>query len=124
MKNEKPKFQVISGKMSFPKLTMKLYKDDPAQYSMRIANVWMNMLNELKRPSKFLKPTRRGTQVEYDYIREQKDYDSGLKMLTEYVDEINRTFDLGIKIGTKEEVEEFKANRQKTEKGNGDEKAI
>ena len=124
MKNEKPKFQVIGGKMSFPKLTMKLYKDDPAQYSLRKANVWMNMLNELKRPSKFLKPTRRGTRVEYDYIREQKDYDSGLKMLTEYVDEINRTFDLGIKIGTKEEAERFKENNQKTEKENDNEKAI
>ncbi|MCP6683228.1 hypothetical protein [Bacillus nakamurai] len=122
MKNEKPRMQVIGGEMSFPKLTMKVYKDDPAQYSARIANVWINMLNELKRPSKFLKPTRRGTRVEYDYIREQKDYDSGLKMLTEYVHEINQKFDLGIKIGTKQEIEEYESSRQK--KRDDNEKAI
>lgn len=92
------KISVVSGQISYPRLNSKLPDDEYAQAK---AHVWMHMLNEGQRPKKWLKVTRNGTKVNFDYISSQEEYEKGLIDLECYLAEINTRFGLEYKL-TKE----------------------
>lgn len=92
------KISVVSGQMSYPNLNSKLPEDE---YAKAKAHVWLHMLNEGQNPKKWLKATRNGTKVNFDYVSSQDEYEKGLVDLEYYLAEINVRFGLDYKL-TKE----------------------
>lgn len=91
---------LISGQLKFAKLTKDLSDELYAKIKCRL---WMDMLNEGERPTKWLKPTVQGTKVDFDYIKSGEEYDQGLNELRIYIKEINEKFHLDYKIKKAEE---------------------
>lgn len=83
------KISVISGQMSFKHLTVKITNQEYAKIKI---NVWMHMLNDRMKPTKWLKPNKNGTKVNFDHIKNQDEYNQGLVELDVYLQEINKDF--------------------------------
>lgn len=93
-----PKIGVIGGQIGYKSLTHKI----PAvEYAKAKAQIWMHMLNEGNRPKKWLKPNGKGTNVNFERIHTQEEYDKGLIDLSAYCKQINEEFGLDYKITTK-----------------------
>ena len=52
------------------------------------------MLNEGKKPKRWLKPNKNGTGVHFDQLKSQDEYDLGLLELEQYLKTINEQFGL------------------------------
>lgn len=83
--------QLVSGQIVYPNMNTKLNEEE---YAKAKAHMWLYMLNEGKRPKKWLKGTKSGTKVNFDFVQSQSDYDQGLDELDIYLQEINKGFDL------------------------------
>lgn len=89
------KVSVAGGQMSFENLTAAL---DQKKYAVSKAVIWLNMLNDNMKPTKWLKASKKGTKVNFDSIRSEEDYKSGLDELDSYLYEINKKFGTDLKI--------------------------
>ncbi|MEK5038998.1 hypothetical protein [Sporosarcina sp. FSL K6-3457] len=93
------KAQVMSGQMVYKNLTAKF---SDREYAIMKVNLWMHMLNDRMKPTKWLKPNKNGTKVNFDYIHSQEEYDQGLGELDVYLQEINRQFGFDFSINRDE----------------------
>lgn len=84
--------------MNYPGLTNKV---SPKEYAIAKVHLWLELLNHGKRPVRWTKPTRNGTNVTFNIIRTQLEYDNGLKELQDYINRVNEEFDLDITLGPK-----------------------
>lgn len=90
---------VVGGQIVYPSMNTKMSEE---KYAKTKAHMWLFMLNEGKKPKKWLKANRNGTKVNFDMIQTQEDYDEGLKELDVYLQEINKDFGLDYKIRKEE----------------------
>ncbi|MGE7915316.1 hypothetical protein [Lysinibacillus xylanilyticus] len=86
---------ILGGQFNFRILTNKLSK---IEYAKVKAHLWMHMLNDGQKPKKWLKPSGRGTRVNFDKIHSKEDYEKGLSELEIYLNEINEEFGLAYKL--------------------------
>lgn len=86
---------LVSGQKIFKNMTNKLSE---VEYAKIKAQFWLFMLNDGNKPTKWLKPTAKGTKVNFDYIKGQEEYDRGLLELEVYLHEINSRFGLDYKL--------------------------
>lgn len=90
-------FKVVSGHINYPKMNLKM---DAKTFAIVKAHVWLDMLNEGKRPTKWFKTNTKGTKVAYDYMYSQEEYDAGLDELDTYMYEVNKKYNVGLKISS------------------------
>lgn len=90
---------VISGQMGYEKMTPKLGE---REYAERKAHIWLHMLNDRMKPTKWLKPNKNGTKVNFNHIKSQEDYDEGLVELDVYLREINKEYGFDFSINRDE----------------------
>lgn len=83
--------QVVSGQMNYPSLTNKVIGEE---YAKTKVHMWLYMLNQGKKPTKWLKPNSKGTKVNFDFINSQEEYDLGLAELSAYISDINNAYGL------------------------------
>lgn len=86
---------VISGQKIFNKMTSKLSDKDYAVYK---ANIWMQMLRNAERPTKWLKANTKGTKVSFDFIKSKEEFEAGVLELEAYLVIINKEHDLDFSI--------------------------
>ena len=86
---------VLGGQLSFPKMTSKI---EDVEYAKFKTHMWLHMLNEGKKPKKWLKANTKGTKVNFEMIKSQEEYDSGISDLSSYCNAINEQFGLDFKI--------------------------
>lgn len=87
--------RVRGGRVNYLLLTNKI---PPAEYAKAKAQLWLAILNMGDRPTRWNKPNKNGTTLTFERITEAEDYTKGLNELRSYVEEINKEFDLDIKI--------------------------
>lgn len=92
------KMTVDGGRLTFKEMTKKNKETDPINYELAKIHGWAVMINDLMRPTKFRKPTTKGTSVEFDTIVTQEDYDEAFKELQDHVDVINEKYDAQISL--------------------------
>jgi len=84
--------KLMSGQMVFKNLNNNL---DDREYAIVKTNMWFQMLNDGKKPTKWLKPNDKGTKVNFDFINNsQKLYDAGVLELQNYINIVNKEFNL------------------------------
>lgn len=93
--------KVQGGQMQFNFLSLKLQHEDPKQYEVNKAVVWLNMLNDLMEPVKWLKPNKNGTKVNFNSISSQEEYDKALAILEAHVEYINKVHGLDLSLNKK-----------------------
>lgn len=91
--------QLVSGKMEFSNMKKSVPEK---KYAVIKVNVWIQMLNDGKKPTKWLKPSSKGTGVHFDFIKKQEDYDNGIKELQLYIEKVNEQFDLDFSLKHKD----------------------
>jgi len=89
------KISVVSGQKHYRNMTN---KHGDRNYAVAKAQIWMSMLNDGMKPTRWLKANAKGTKVNFDAIKTSEEYDKGLSELQEYLNEINEKFSLGISI--------------------------
>jgi len=89
---------IVSGQINYPKLNSKIPEKE---YAIAKVHIWLFELNKGRKPVKWLKPNKNGTKVNFEMIKTQQDYDSGLDELEVYIKRINREF--GTDFSLKEE---------------------
>jgi hypothetical protein len=92
---ENMKMSVQGGQMQFSQLTSEF---DEKEFATRKAYVWMHMLNDSMKPIKWLKTTKKGTKVNFESIKTQEEYDSGLDQLNAFLSGVNRQFGTDYKL--------------------------
>jgi hypothetical protein len=89
------KIQAVGGQMIFKKLTNEV---EEKEFAIRKAYIWLNMLNDGMKPVKWLKPTKKGTKVNFEIIRSEEELNKGLDELDTYLYDINKRFGTDLKI--------------------------
>lgn len=88
--------KVVGGQMQWPRLTNKLEEKD---YAIGKAICWHKMLSDLMLPTKWLKPTAKGTKVNFDQIHTQKEYDDAIAELKAHLIVMNERYGTDMQIG-------------------------
>lgn len=84
--------KLMSGQMVFKNLNNNL---DDREYAIVKTNMWFQMLNDGKKPTKWLKPNDKGTKVNFDFINNSQElYDAGVLELQNYINIVNKEFNL------------------------------
>lgn len=79
--------EVVGGSMKHGALTSNL---EERIYDIGKAHVWLGMIREYQRPTKWLKPNKKGTNINFSFINSQEDIDKAFDELEIYIREINR----------------------------------
>lgn len=90
-----PGFRVTGGRCKSKSLTTEL---KPAVYAGIKVFIWHDMLKQGRVPTKWQKPTSRGTFIHFDYADSKEEIDKAVQALREYIDEVNRDYNLGIEL--------------------------
>lgn len=95
-----PKIGLIGGQMLFEKMTNKVNDKD---YAQQKAWMWIQMVNDRKNPTRWLKPNSKGTKVNFYYIHSQEEYEKALNQVEPFLKEINRIHGLDYKLSRGDE---------------------
>lgn len=82
-----PQISVIGGRIQYKHLTSTL---DERTFDIGKAHIWMNMITNYQRPTKWLKPTKKGSAINFDYIKTQDEVETAFDELEMYIREVNR----------------------------------
>ena len=94
--------KLIGGKINQPALTLQLLKEDDRQYAIGKAVYWSSLLKDAMKPKRWLKPTKNGTKVHFDYIHDQEAFDVAVGELQGYINHINEKYGLDLTLGPDE----------------------
>lgn len=87
--------ELVSGKMEFSNMKKNL---NDKHYAVIKSYFWLQMLNDGKKPTKWLKPTTKGTGVHFNFIKNQEEYDAGINQLEAYIKDVNEQFNLDLNL--------------------------
>lgn len=68
------------------------------EYAAAKATAWISLVIETMRVVKWHEPTKEGTRVDTAMMKDQSEYDSEVKKVEAFIEEVNRTYDLELKI--------------------------
>lgn len=88
--------RVVGGQMNFNKLHLRL---DQREYDIIKAHFWLLMLKDKMVPTKWLKPTKKGTKVNFNRPQNQKEWDDSYQELKDYIVAVNERYDTDLYIG-------------------------
>ncbi|MCC3381942.1 hypothetical protein ACFQ5D_18095 [Paenibacillus farraposensis] len=78
---------IIGGQLQYPRLKSSL---DQKEYDIGKAFIWMDMLKSRHRPTKWLKPNRRGTKVDFEFIATNEGLQVAQDEFEVFLEQINR----------------------------------
>lgn len=78
---------VLGGQMEFKNMTS---KQSEREYAIEKVNTWYGMLDGGMKPNKWLKANSKGTKVNFDYIKDNGQYNAGLDELETFIDITNK----------------------------------
>lgn len=81
---------LLSGQMNFPNLKAPVGKD----YEVLRVQLWVCMINDGKRPTKWLKATKKGTKVNFDFIDTKESNEQAFKEVKDYMADVNTIYGL------------------------------
>jgi hypothetical protein len=102
-------FQVIGGEATSTVLTSNMQKESPELYAVAKAYLWLELIKQGRRVTKWNKATKKGTRYKFTFIKSQQEAEQALEELNQYLDEINEQYDLGVRV-VKENSEENPVN--------------
>lgn len=76
---------LVSGQVNFPHLTAPKDKN----YEIERAQMWVHMINDGKRPTKWLNPSNGGTKVNFDYIASKEVREQAIDEFKSYLKNVN-----------------------------------
>lgn len=94
---EKPirdRVKLVGGQMEFPHLTAPQNKD----YDIAKAQMWVQMINGGKRPTKWLTPNKKGTKVNFDFINSNEARKLALTEFESHLEDLNTIHGLDMKL--------------------------
>lgn len=97
------KVEVLGGQREFKRLTNAFSEEKISDLK---AKLWLLMLNDGERPTKWLKTTAKGTKVNFEMVKTEEDYVAGIKDLEVYLQEINKKYGFNYSLTKKEGDEE------------------
>lgn len=83
--------KVLGGQIIYPNLNTGIEENE---YAIAKSHMWLYMLNENRRPTRWFKATKNGTKVNFEMIRSQVDYDNGIDELQFFINNVNEKFGL------------------------------
>lgn len=86
--------KLVGGQMEFPRLIPPQNKE----YDIQKAQLWVHMINDGKRPTKWLTPNKKGTKVNFDFISSLEDRDAALQEVKAYLEDLNTIHGLDMKL--------------------------
>lgn len=94
---------LVGATIKNPKLTSLIGKK---QYDIGKVYVWFNLLQRGQRPTKWGKPTKTGTRIEVEFVREQLKFEAAKDELEMYMRQVNREHGTELEFNRGEETEE------------------
>jgi hypothetical protein len=89
--------KVVGGILDVHALNTSL---DEKTYDIGKAHVWLHMLKQAQIPVKWHKATKKGTKVKFEIPESQEQIDQSIEQLKAYVQDLNKKYDLNMRIGT------------------------
>lgn len=89
--------KLVSGQMELPHLKTPQDKD----YEILRAQLWVHMINDGKRPTKWLNPSKKGTKVNFDFIGSKEAREQALNEFESYLKDVNALHGLDMKLTNK-----------------------
>lgn len=77
--------KVIGGQMHFTNLT----QPEGKQHDMLKARIWVNMINDGMKPTKWLKTGKSGTKVNFDNITSEEERNAALEEYKTFLERMN-----------------------------------
>jgi hypothetical protein len=93
------KVMIIGGQKCFKLLSNRLTEK---QYAACKVNAWFKMITKAEWPTKWLKPNKDGTRVNFKAMNGEDDYNKALDEIKSYISEINEKYGFDYKISFKE----------------------
>lgn len=87
------KVSVTGGQMKYPNFSTAL---SPDQRAVAKLMVWLELVNQSMRPTRWLKTTKSGTSVNFDMLEDGEAVQKEMTKVQQYVDKINDEFGFGI----------------------------
>lgn len=81
---------LLNGQMNFPNLKAPTGKE----YEVLRAQLWICMINDGKRPTKWLKATKKGTKVNFDFINSSESNEQAFKEVESHIANVNDIYGL------------------------------
>lgn len=85
---------LVGGQMEFPHLTAPQNKE----YDIEKAQLWAHMINDGKRPTKWLTPNKKGTKVNFDFISSTEAREQAVGEFQEHLTDLNTIHGLDMKL--------------------------
>jgi hypothetical protein len=96
MKMSEPVIRVVGGTMLLDRLTS---VENEKTFNIAKAHCWFYMLQDKKVPTKWYKPTKKGTKIAFIYPKTQKEYDDSLADLKGFILTVNEKYGTDLYIG-------------------------
>lgn len=87
------KVSITGGQMNYPGFTSTLTPDQQAVAKLM---VWLELVNQRMRPTRWLKTTKSGTSVNFALLEDGEAVRQEMTKVQKYVDKINDEFGFGI----------------------------
>ena len=68
------------------------YAGDDKIYKATKAILWSHMVNDMKRPTRWYRPTKKGTKVSFDVIHDKPAYLQAMGELRGFMDSVNEEY--------------------------------
>jgi hypothetical protein len=96
------RISVMGGKVQQRSLTLELQNKNIKEYETGKAVFWLSMLRKRMKPTKFLKPTKNGTGVNFEMLNDQQAYDMAWGEFEGYIKNINEEHGLDLELVDKQ----------------------
>lgn len=90
----KDEVTLVGGQIKFPHLTPPQNKE----YDIEKLQMWVHMINDGKRPTKWLTPNKKGTKVNFDFISSVEARETALQEVKTYLEDLNTIHGLDMKL--------------------------
>ncbi|MET1174560.1 hypothetical protein [Paenibacillus amylolyticus] len=91
----KGRFTLIGGRIVLSPLDASM---GPHLYAAVKAYYWIRLINTGKRPTRWNKPTSKGTRVTFEYLKNDEDILKALDELDAYVSHVNETLPIDLSL--------------------------
>lgn len=91
----KDEITLLNGQMNFPHLKAPLGKE----YEILRAQLWVHMINDGKRPTKWLKSSKKGTKVNFEFMNTEDSKEQAFEEVKSYIADVNAIYGLNMKLG-------------------------
>ncbi|GGD05223.1 hypothetical protein [Pontibacillus salipaludis] len=86
---EENSFRVTGGKRKHDKMTKELFENNRTVYEGAKLKIWVYMLKQGEKPTKWYKPNKQGTKVAFEFMENQQEADKSVEELKNHITRLN-----------------------------------